>query len=61
MEYLMAQQAKGEIVSGLLYIDSQAGDLHQALKTSARPLNAMAESDLCPGATVLAKLNAGLR
>lgn len=61
MEYLMAQQARGEIVSGLLYVDPQAGDLHQALKTTARPLNALGEGDLCPGAAALAKLNAGLR
>jgi len=61
MEYLMAQQAKGEIVSGLLYVDPDAGDLHQALKTSARPLNALGEAELCPGTAALAKLNAGLR
>ncbi|MFZ5548059.1 MAG: 2-oxoacid:ferredoxin oxidoreductase subunit beta [Pseudomonadota bacterium] len=61
MEYLMAQLANGEIVTGLLYLDPDAGDLHQALRTSAQPLNALGEASLCPGAAALARLNASLR
>jgi 2-oxoglutarate ferredoxin oxidoreductase subunit beta len=61
MEYLMAQAALGEIVSGLLYVDPEARDLHQALGTCARPLNSLGEADLCPGSAALAKLNDGLR
>jgi 2-oxoglutarate ferredoxin oxidoreductase subunit beta len=61
MNHLMAHQARGEIVTGLLYVDPQATDLHHGLNTVARPLNALAEADLCPGAAALAKLNAGLR
>jgi 2-oxoglutarate/2-oxoacid ferredoxin oxidoreductase subunit beta len=61
MEHLLAQQERGEIVSGLLYVDPTARDLHQALRTSARPLNALGETDLCPGSAALARLNASLR
>jgi len=61
MNYLMAHQAKGEVVTGLLFVDPDAKDLHQALHTSARPLGSLGEAELCPGATALAHLNASLR
>ena len=61
MNHLMAQHEKGEIVSGLLYVDPEARDLHHALRTAARPLNALRESELSPGAEALARLNAALR
>ncbi len=61
MNYVQAHQALGEIVTGLLYVDPEATDLHHGLNTVSRPLNALAEADLCPGAAALAKLNASLR
>ena len=61
MAYMQAHQARGEVVTGLLYVDPLATDLHTALNTSARPLNALAEPDLCPGTAALVKLNASLR
>jgi len=48
-------------VTGLLYIDPEADDLHQHLATSATPLNKLTETDLCPGAAALQALNAELR
>ncbi len=59
--HVQAMQARGEVVTGLLYVDPSAGDLHDALNTSAQPLNALREPVLCPGAAALEKLNAGLR
>ncbi|MDE2611882.1 MAG: 2-oxoacid:ferredoxin oxidoreductase subunit beta [Burkholderiales bacterium] len=53
--------ARGELATGLLYVDPAAGDLHQHLNTVPRALNALAEAELCPGAEALAKINAGLR
>jgi 2-oxoglutarate ferredoxin oxidoreductase subunit beta len=53
--------ARGEIVTGLLYLDPEAGDLHRHLNTVAAPLNRLDEAALCPGAATLAKLNASLR
>jgi 2-oxoglutarate ferredoxin oxidoreductase subunit beta len=61
MNHLQVLQEEGEIPTGLLYVDPQAGDLHAALNTVAQPLNALREAELCPGAAVLAKINAGLR
>jgi 2-oxoglutarate ferredoxin oxidoreductase subunit beta len=61
MNHLQALQDEGEIPTGLLYVDPQAGDLHAALNTVALPLNALREDALCPGADALAKVNASLR
>jgi len=61
MNYTQEHQAKGEVVTGLLYIDANASDMHEHLHTTARPLNALAAGELCPGNTVLDKLNAGFR
>ncbi|HEY1090648.1 MAG TPA: 2-oxoacid:ferredoxin oxidoreductase subunit beta [Burkholderiaceae bacterium] len=58
---LNAMQAAGEIPTGLIYVDPQAGDLHAHLATSATPLNALDEAVLCPGAVALEALNARLR
>jgi 2-oxoglutarate/2-oxoacid ferredoxin oxidoreductase subunit beta len=61
MAQVQAHQAKGEIATGLLYVERDARDMHAALGTAAGPLNAMDESQLCPGAGTLAKINASLR
>ena len=50
-----------EVVTGLLYVDSDASDCHDVLGTPATPLNALDESTLCPGATALERVNASLR
>ena len=59
--YLQSRQAKGEIVTGLLYVDPESSDLHAALDTVATPLNELADRDLTPGAKALEAINAGLR
>ncbi|TFZ00647.1 2-oxoacid:ferredoxin oxidoreductase subunit beta [Ramlibacter henchirensis] len=61
MAYMQQHQARGEVLTGLLFVDPLATDLHTALNTSDRPLNALGEADLCPGAAALQKLNASLR
>ncbi|MCK9368105.1 MAG: 2-oxoacid:ferredoxin oxidoreductase subunit beta [Metallibacterium scheffleri] len=61
MNYLQAHQAKGEVVTGLLYVDPEARDLHAHLDTVDAPFNTLGERELCPGAGVLEKINAGLR
>jgi 2-oxoglutarate ferredoxin oxidoreductase subunit beta len=52
---------RGEILTGLLYIDENSNDLHDLLQTSERPLNLLTKSELCPGSDILAKINDGLR
>ncbi|MBI5257270.1 MAG: 2-oxoacid:ferredoxin oxidoreductase subunit beta [Burkholderiales bacterium] len=61
MAHVQALQAQGEVVTGLLYVDPQAQDMHHGLNTVAKPLNALTEAELCPGTAALAKLNASLR
>jgi 2-oxoglutarate ferredoxin oxidoreductase subunit beta len=61
MNYLQESAAAGEIVTGLLYVEDEADDLHENLNTVATPLNALAEKELCPGSAALDKINAGLR
>jgi len=61
MAYLQERNAVGEIVTGLLYVDPDAEDLHDALNTVARPLNRLSDSELTPGSAALAKVNARLR
>ena len=57
------QRAKGlgEILTGLLYIDPASKDLHELFGTVEVPLNALKESDLCPGQEALEVINQGLR
>ena len=61
MNHLQLMAEDGEIGTGLLYVDPQASDLHAALNTVAKPLNALTEAELNPGAAALAKINASLR
>ena len=61
MNYLQHRHAAGEVVTGLLYLNSDAGDLHAALNTIDAPLNDLRERELVPGAAALEKFNASLR
>ena len=61
MDYLQRRHADGEIVTGLLYLDHEPGDLHAALNTVETPLNRLEPGELIPGAAALEKFNAGLR
>jgi 2-oxoglutarate ferredoxin oxidoreductase subunit beta len=61
MNFLQRHAAKGQIVTGVMFIDEHPDDLHHHLKTVDQPLNALSEKDLCPGAAALDKINAGLR
>jgi 2-oxoglutarate/2-oxoacid ferredoxin oxidoreductase subunit beta len=44
-----------------LYVDPDSEDLHSHLNTVATPLNQLDEKALCPGSSVLEKINASLR
>jgi 2-oxoglutarate ferredoxin oxidoreductase subunit beta len=61
MSYMQHHHSRGEIVTGVLYVDPVATDLHTALNTSDKALNALGPDALCPGAGALAKINASLR
>ena len=61
MSFLQTHAAKGQIVTGLIYLDRECEDLHASLNTVEAPLNELGEKDLCPGSAALDKINAALR
>src|SRR6266540_3174444 len=61
MTYLAERNAAGELVTGLLFVEPDAGDLHDALDTVATPLNALRDGELVPGSAALSAINASLR
>ena len=61
MNYMQSRAAAGEIVTGLIYMDPEARDLHGALNTVDAPLNRLGAKELCPGSAALEKINAALR
>jgi 2-oxoglutarate ferredoxin oxidoreductase subunit beta len=56
LDYLIAHEAKGEIVTGLLFVDEGKPDLHAMNKTVKAPLNTLAFDALCPGSDKLKAL-----
>lgn len=61
MNFLQERKRAGEVVTGLLYLDTEAEDMHEHLGTIAKPLNELGEGELCPGSAALDKINAQLR
>jgi len=61
MSFLQDHAAKGQIVTGLLYVAPESEDLHGHLNTVDAPLNTLGERELCPGSAALDKINASLR
>ncbi|HSF53047.1 MAG TPA: thiamine pyrophosphate-dependent enzyme, partial [Algoriphagus sp.] len=58
---LQKARVKEEILTGLLYVNSEWKDLHKTLDTVRAPLNQLKENDLCPGSKVLNQINEGFR
>jgi len=54
-------QERGEIATGLLYLDPESSDLHEHLHTVDTPFNMLGAAELVPGADALDRINAGLR
>ena len=61
MNYILEHQARGEVVTGLLYAKRDSVDLHEHLNTSEVAFNKYSAKELCPGAEMLERLNASLR
>ncbi|TNF33414.1 MAG: 2-oxoacid:ferredoxin oxidoreductase subunit beta [Gammaproteobacteria bacterium] len=58
---LQDAKEKGDILTGLLYVDPASQELHEVIQTSQKPLRTLTESELCPGQKALDAINAGLR
>jgi 2-oxoglutarate/2-oxoacid ferredoxin oxidoreductase subunit beta len=54
--YLQEHQSRGEIPTGLLYLDQGRGDMHDESGTTDVPLTQMPFEKLCPGKAALDKL-----
>jgi 2-oxoglutarate ferredoxin oxidoreductase subunit beta len=61
MAYIQERHAEGEVVTGLLHIRDDAGDLNHRMNTVEVPLNSLGEAELCPGAAAIEAVNAALR
>ena len=61
MSYIQEHAARGEVVTGLLYLDVDSADLHEQLGTVDAPLNTLGAAELCPGSAALEQINASLR
>lgn len=61
MNALANSKIKGEILTGLIYINEQSKDLHNLLNTSDTSLNKLTQDVLCPGAEKLKEINKSLR
>ena len=59
--YLDEHQMEGEVLTGLLYLDETAEDLHGVGHTSATPLSGLPFEKLCPGSAALAELQEDFR
>ncbi len=61
MSIMEKHRSAGQILTGLIYMDKNSHDLHEALDTVPRPLNQLGPEELCPGSKVLENINASLR
>jgi 2-oxoglutarate ferredoxin oxidoreductase subunit beta len=61
MSYLLEQQSRGEIVTGLLFLDESVPELHEANKTAKTPMAQLPFEKLCPGAAELARFQEDFR
>jgi 2-oxoglutarate ferredoxin oxidoreductase subunit beta len=61
IDYIRAHQRKGEVVTGLLYIDESEPDMHRLNRTTAAPLAGLDYSRLCPGSKALSELQRRFR
>jgi 2-oxoglutarate ferredoxin oxidoreductase subunit beta len=61
LNYLHDRQAKGEVPTGLLYLDTKAPEMHEVSGTTETPLTKLPFEKLCPGSAALEKLQQAFR
>jgi 2-oxoglutarate/2-oxoacid ferredoxin oxidoreductase subunit beta len=52
---------KGDVLTGLIFINPEQMDVHEILHTVERPLNAFGEAELMPGVEALEEINESYR
>jgi 2-oxoglutarate ferredoxin oxidoreductase subunit beta len=58
---LQERQNKGEILTGLLFVDESVSDMHEMSNTPDEPLATLSYEKLCPGSDALNKLQEEFR
>jgi 2-oxoglutarate ferredoxin oxidoreductase subunit beta len=61
LEFLDEHEGKGEVVTGLLYVNEDVPDMHELNATTDVPLTRVPYEKLCPGSAALAKLQEDFR
>ena len=59
--FLSRRQSKGEVVTGLLFVEDNGADMHQLSRLGETPLSELPFERLCPGSDALAELQNRLR
>jgi 2-oxoglutarate ferredoxin oxidoreductase subunit beta len=60
-DHLEQHRHRGEIATGLLFVDKQASDMHDTSKTTEVPLSQLPYEKLCPGSAALDELQKTFR
>jgi len=58
---LQTSREKGEILTGLIFIDADEQDFHSMMNLNVKPLNQLTQAELCPGAEQLQAFNQAFR
>jgi 2-oxoglutarate ferredoxin oxidoreductase subunit beta len=61
LSLLREAEKNNQVLTGLFYIETKAQDTHSIINTSSKPLNRLAEKELCPGSEALESINESLR
>ena len=61
MNRIQDARSRGEILTGLIYINPETKPLHEMIGTVPQPLNELEEDVLCPGSAALEDINASFR
>ena len=61
LDYIRTHQRRGEVVTGLLYIDESEPDMHGINRTTDVPLSEVPFESLCPGGAALETLQKRFR
>jgi 2-oxoglutarate ferredoxin oxidoreductase subunit beta len=60
-EYIRDRRSRGEIATGLLYVDEEALDVHELNNTPRHGLNKVPYEKLCPGSAALKTMQESFR
>ncbi len=58
---LETAKQNSQVLTGLLYLNTDSHNTHEIINTSDRPLNSLTKEDLCPGSDILETINESLR